>query len=281
MTAITDVPPQLKTGRTVRLGISRIGYELRAYFRQWDSVFFTFLFPLMMLAIFSAAFQNVDFGPDGNGGTLSAAEYYLPAMLAAGVLLSGLQNLAIGIAEERGDGTLKRLAGTPLPMVSYFIGKIGQVVITGLAQSALLIGFSALLFGVQLPTDAARWLTFAWVFVLGVATCAILGIVLSTLPRSGQSATAVVIPVTLVLQFISGVYLPFSQLPDWLKDIASVFPLRWLAQGMRYVFLPDGYGALEVGGSWNLGLVALVIGIWLVVGLVLARMLFRWIRKDS
>ena len=281
MTATTMITPALPAGRTIRLGFSRIRYEVKAYFRQGDSVFFTFLFPLVFLTIFSVAFSNGNFGRDASGHALSAADYYLPAMLAAGLLLSGLQNMAIDIAGEKSDGTLKRLGGSPLPVFSYFIGKIGQVLVTGLAQAALLILVAATAFGVKLPTDPARWWTFAWVFLLGVTTCAILGIALSALPRTGKSATAVIIPITLILQFISGVYLQFSQLPTWLQNVAGIFPLKWLAQGMRSVFLPDSFKAVEQGHSWDLSGVLIATLIWLVVGLVLCRVTFRWIRKDS
>ena len=267
--------------RTIRLGFSRIAYEVRSYFRQGDTVFFTFLFPLVFLTIFSVAFSNASFGLDASGHKVTAADYYLPAMLAAGVLLSGLQNMSIDIAGEKGDGTLKRLGGSPLPVLSYFIGKIGQVLVTGILQAALLILVAGTAFGVTLPTEPGTWLTFAWVFLLGVTTCAILGIALSALPRTGKSATAVIIPITLILQFISGVYLQFSMLPNWLKDFASVFPLKWLAQGMRSVFLPDTFKAVEQGHSWDLSGVLIVTLIWLVVGLVLCRVTFRWIRKDS
>ena len=273
--------PALPAGRTLRLGASRIAYEVRAYFRQGDAVFFTFLFPVVMLTIFSVAFSETSFGADADGNDVSAAAFYLPAMLAAGVLLSGLQNMSLDIAMEKSDGTLKRLAGTPLPVLSYFIGKLGQVFATGLLQAALIIAVATLAFGVRLPSEAQQWFTFAWVFVLGVATSAILGIALSGLPRSGKSATAVIIPIALVLQFISGVYLPFTQLPDWLQNVASAFPLKWMAQGMRSAFLPETFETLEQGASWDLPGVALFTVIWLVVGLVVCRFTFRWIRKDS
>jgi ABC-2 type transport system permease protein len=271
--------PRLPAGRAVRLGASRIGYEVKTYFRQGDSVFFTFLFPLVMLTIFSVAFSEQNFGTDAE--PLSAGAFYLPGMLAAGLLLSGLQNMAIDIAMEKSDGTLKRFAGTPLPVVSYFIGKIGQVLVTGILQAALLLIVARVAFGVELPTAPEKWATFAWVFALGVTTSAVLGIALSGLPRSGKSATAVIIPIALVLQFISGVYLGFSQLPEWLQNVASVFPLKWMAQGMREVFLPASFEVLEQGESWNLPGVAIVTGLWLVLGLIATRLTFRWIRKDS
>lgn len=266
--------------RTIRLGIGRIRYEVRGYFRQGDSVFFTFLFPVVFLTIFSVAFSNFDFGKDAAGHAVSAARYYLPGMLAAGLLLTGTQNMAVEIAGERSDGTLKRLGGSPLPVFSYFIGKMGEVLVSALLQAALLLLIARLVFQVPMPTAASSWVTFVWVFLLGAATCAVLGVALSVLPRTGKSATAVVIPITLVLQFISGVYLQFSALPVWLQNFAGFFPLKWLAQGMRSVFLPDGFRTVEQGGSWDLDGVALVTAIWLVAGLVLCRITFRWIRRE-
>lgn len=270
-------------GRTIRLGVSRIGYELKVYSRQGDSVFFTFLFPILMLSIFAVSFSgmgNLGAAPDGSGG-ISWAAYYLPGMIAAGMLLSGVQNLGVDIATEKGDGTLKRLGGSPLPVISYFIGKIGMVFLSAVVQAALILLVARVAFDVELPTDPEKWLLFAWVFVLGVITSCVLGIALSALPRSGKSATAVVIPIVLLLQFISGVYLQFTMLPEWLQNFASVFPLKWMAQGMRAVFLPESFAMLEQTESWNLPWVAIVMSIWFVVGLLLTRMTFRWIRKDT
>jgi ABC-2 type transport system permease protein len=266
-------------GRTLNLGLSRIKYEVRGYFRQGDSVFLTFLFPVVMLTIFAVAFSEQNFGTEEE--PLTAAAFYLPGMIAAGLILSGLQNMAIDIAMEKSDGTLKRLAGTPLPVMGYFIGKIGQVFVTGVLQATLVLVVASVGFGVELPSEPSKWLTFAWVFVLGVTTSAVLGIALSALPRSGKSATAVVIPIALILQFISGIYLRFSMLPDWLQNFASIFPLKWMAQGMREVFLPASFEVLEQSESWNLPGVAIATGLWLVLGLIATRITFRWIRKDS
>ncbi|MDX2376801.1 ABC transporter permease [Microbacterium sp. LRZ72] len=264
------------------LGLWRTRYELRGYFRSADTLFFTFLFPIVMLALFSSVFgADGDFQPAPGVPALPVAQVYLPGLMAAGLLLSGFQNLAIDIALERTDGSLKRLGGTPLSPVSYFLGKIGQVLVTGVLQAALLLGVAVLVFGVELPTDAGAWGTFAWIFVLGITTSALLGIAVSALPRTGRSAAAVVVPIGLVLQFISGVYLFFWLLPEWLQNIANLFPLAWMAKGMRSVFLPEEYAVLESGGVWGLGWVALALAVWLAVGLVLSRATFRWIRRDA
>jgi ABC-2 type transport system permease protein len=61
-----------------------------------------------------------------------------------------------------------------------------------------------------------------------------------------------------------------------MQQLAAVFPLKWMCQGMRYVFLPDSFGAAEVTGSWELGRIALVLAGWTVAGLVLCVLTFRW-----
>ena len=264
--------------RTLRLGFRRIGFELRQYFRAGDQVFFTFLFPTLMYLIFATIFTgDIGEGPDA----VSMATYYLPGLIAGAILLSGVQGPALEIAAEKSDGTLKRLGGTPISPVTYFIGKLGQVFVTAILQIALLIVVAAVVYGVVLPTDAAAWARFAWIFVLGLVTCTLLGIALSSVPRTGKSASAVVIPIVLLIQFISGVYIAFAMLPEWLQNAAGVLPVKWIAQGMRSVFLPDSFKVAEVSGSWDLALIALVLLGWLMVGLVISRLTFRWIHRNG
>lgn len=264
--------------RTIRLGIRRIGFELRQYFRAGDQVFFTFLFPTVMYLIFATIFTgDVGQGPD----QVSMATYYLPGLVAGGIFLYGVQGLSIEIAVEKSDGTLKRLGSTPIAPATYFIGKIGEVFVTAILQIGLLLAVAVVLYGVELPADAEAWGRFAWVFVLGLLACALLGVALSSVPRSGKTASAVVIPVVLLLQFISGVYIAFTTLPEWLQNVAAVFPLKWIAQGMRAAILPDSFQSAEPGGTWDLGLIAIMLTAWLVVGIVLSRATFRWIRRNG
>jgi ABC-2 type transport system permease protein len=271
-----------------RLIPGRVSYELRGYARQGDTVFFTFLFPVLMYSLFATIFSGeispstaLGEAPVAGQPEISMATYYLPGLVAAGMLLSGLQNLAIDIAHDKHGGRLKLLAATPMSPITYLAGKLGQVFVTALGQLVVLFAVAKLGFGAELPTDPQLWLRFTWVFVGGLTASAMLGIALSAVPRSARSAAAVVIPIVLVLQFLSGVYIPNFELPDAVKAIAGFFPLAWLAQGMRSVFLPDGFAALETDGSWSLSTVALVMVAWLVVGVLLARLTFRWVGRNS
>src|SRR3954468_2358390 len=262
--ANTHVPSTaVRLPGTAALGLARTGIEVKEFFRQRDSVIFTFAFPVILLFIFGSVFSD-DIAPG-----VSFTQYFAAGMVASGVMLSSFQSLAIGIAIERDDGTLKRLRGTPMPPTSYFLGKVGLVLVTSVIQLSILLSIGALTFGLDLPASAGLWLRFAWVFLLGTTAGSVLGIVYSSVPRSSNSAAAVVSPVMIVLQFISGVFFVYSQLPGWMQTIGALFPLKWLAQGMRSVFLPASFEASETSGSWQLPQTALILGLWTVVGLAL------------
>ncbi len=258
---------------TFKIGVSRGNLEIRQFLRQRESVVFTLLFPVLLLLIFGSVFKNT-IAP---GVTFS--QYFVAGMIASGLINTGFQQLAIMIPLERDDGTLKRLRGTPMPPTSYFIGKILSVLACMIVQIVLLLVVGALMFGVQLPTDLGRWVTFTWVTLLGITGSTLLGIAFSSVPRSGRGASAMVTPIVLVLQFISGVFFIFNQLPSWMQNVASIFPLKWLTQGMRSVFLPESFASQEVAKSWEHGRVALMLTIWIAIGLVLALKTFRWERS--
>ncbi len=260
---------------TVGLGLARTGIELKQFFRRRDSFIFTFAFPVILLFIFGSVF-----GDDIQPG-VSFTQYFTAGMIASGVVLSSFQSLAIGIAIERDEGTLKRLRGTPMPPGAYFLGKIGLVLVTSLIQTAILLVIGALAFDLTLPATPQLWLRFAWVFVLGTAAGTVIGIAYSSLARSSSSAAAVVSPVVIVLQFISGIFFVFTDLPGWMQTIGSIFPLKWLAQGMRSVFLPQSFQGFEASHSWQLPQTALILAGWTVIGLVLCLRTFRWQRKDA
>lgn len=260
----------------VKVGLSRTGLEVKQFFREKEQLIFTFFFPIVFLGIFSAVFGSSDFGAGVN-----AATYFTPGMIASGIFLTSFQSLAITIAMERDEDLLKRLRGTPMSPQSYFIGKIGLVLVTSIAQFGLLLAIAGLLLGVDIPSEPSKWLNFVWIFVLGTASGSVLGIAFSVVPKSGKAASAVVTPVVLLLQFISGVYFVYSELPEWMRGVASVFPLKWLASGMRSVFLPDAFVNVEPGQSWHLGLGAIMLTGWLVVGLIVAQRVFRWTRRDA
>ncbi|MDQ5973247.1 MAG: Unannotated protein [Actinomycetota bacterium] len=277
MSAITSPQPQtVAIPGTWAIGRRRIVIELKQFFRDGNSALWNFAFPMILLVIFGSVFGGQDIGPD-----ITFTQYFVAGMIASGVLYTSFQNLAIAIPLEREDGTLKRLGGTPMPKVSYFIGKIGTVFVAYTAQVTILIAVGVLFYDISLPSTTLQWFTFLWASLLGLVSCTLLGIAFSVVPKNGRGASAIVAPIVLVLQFTSGVFFVFNQLPQWMQVFASFFPLKWLAQAMRSVFLPESAAVIEVSGAWELGMCALVLSIWVVVGLVLSIVFFRWTPRGS
>jgi len=262
---------------TWSIGLSRGALEIRQFFRLREQVVFTFAFPVVFLFLFASIFSD-----DLRDAGITASQLYVPAMMAAGIMSTSFQSLGISIAIERDEKVLRRLRGTPMPPAAYFLGKIWLVLVTGLLETAILLTVGTTLYDVDLPSSATKWFDFGWIFVLGLTACALLGIAISSVPKSGRSATSVVVLPFLVLQFISGVYISVDTIPEWMLNIGALFPLKWMCQGLRGVFLPESAKVLEQTGSWEFGRIALVLGAWCVGGLVLCLLTFRWkTRRDG
>ena len=254
-----------------RLGAARGGVEVKTFFRDRMAVAFVFGLPPILLVLLGSIF-----GHQAAAQGVTVGQLFTAGMIAGGIMSTSFQYLGIEIATERETGWLKRLSGTPMPRGAYFAGKVVQVMVCTVAETALLMAVGMLFYHLHLPTSPGRWWTFAWVFVLGAAACSLLGFAASSVPRSAASATPVITLPFTVLQFISGVYVPYSVVPHWMQVIASLFPLKWMAQGMRSVFLPEHAAVLEPAGSWEHGRIALVLVAWIAAGLVLCAKTFRW-----
>jgi ABC-2 type transport system permease protein len=265
--ATRPAPPPALT-----IGLARTALELRLFVRDPAQVVFSFAYPIVMLVIFASVFA----GEDRPGG-VPFAQYFLAGIAATGIMLTSFQAVGTALAEERERGDLARLQVIGTPPLGYFLGKAGQVLVTTVLQLAVLLTVAATAYDVPVPDGAGRWLTFAWVALGGALAGTVLGIAVASVGSSravgnGISAFAI------VLQFFSGVFFVFSELPSWMQEVAAVFPLKWLVQGMRSVFLPDAAAAAEPAASWEHGMIALVLAVWVVVGLAVCSRTFRWRR---
>jgi ABC-2 type transport system permease protein len=255
----------------LRTGLTRGRLEVRAFFRERQTVVFVFALPAILLVLLGSKF-----GHQVAVRGVTVGQLFTAGMIAAGIGATSFQNLGLTIAAERERGTLKRLRGTPMPAASYFIGKIILVVVCTLAEVLVLLAVGMAFYHLHLPSTAAQWWTLGWVFVLGTIACSLIGIGISSLSSSATNSFPVITLPFLVLQFISGVYVPFHSVPPWLQHIAAFFPLKWMSQSLRSAFLPARAAILEPAHAWQNGQTALVLAAWIIGGLVLCLTTFRW-----
>jgi ABC-2 type transport system permease protein len=257
---------------TLQIGLARGLVELKQFFRDKQAVVFIFSFPAFLLVMLGL----IGNGPVSPGSEVRSSQVLAAGMIAYGILNTAFSSVAVGIAADREDGTLKRLHGTPIPAAAYFLGKIVLVGVATAAEIILLLGVGVAFFDLRLPSTAGRWWTFGWLLVLSVIACTLLGVAVSALARSARTVSAVTNLPAVGFQFISGIFVPITALPAAMVTLAAFFPVKWMGQGFRSVFLPDTMATAEVAGSWEHPRTALVLAAWCLAGLALSLVTFRW-----
>jgi ABC-2 type transport system permease protein len=245
----------------------QIRYEQRAFWRNRGRGFFTFAFPLMFLVIFASLNKGQHIS--GRGG-ISYDDFFVPGILAYGVIATTFINMAISTAILRDEGVLKRMQGTPLPRWAYVAGRIGSTLLIVGAMAVITLSLGAILYGVHVRASTLPGVIAA--LLLGTACFTTLGIGITRFIPNAEAAPAIVNISVLPLTFISGVWFVTDNMPKWLQDIAKVFPIRALADSLQYAFDPRTTGAgLKAADLWTLA-------IWTVVGVA---MMIRFLRRPQ
>ena len=253
--------------RDLGLVARQIRYEQRAYWRNRGRGIFTFAFPLMFLVIFASLNKGAHISSRGG---IPYDAFFVPGILAYGVIATTFVNMAISTAILRDQGVLKRMQGTPLPRWAYVAARIGSTLLIMLAMTVIVIVLGVAIWGLGFRAGALPGL--ALTLLLGTAAFTALGIGITRFIPNAEAAPVVVNLVILPLTFISSIWFPSDSLPKWLRDIASVFPVKALAEGLQYVFDPRRSGvAVSAADLRNLA-------IWTVIGILL---MMRFLRQPQ
>jgi ABC-2 type transport system permease protein len=264
------------TATAVRSGMSAGRIEIRQSLGNAQDVVGMLFIPMVLLVV--AVLRR---GSDIGGTSFSLGSTTLAGLLGMTLAFNGLQAVAFNLLMEREDGTLLRAKAAPNGMIAYLISKIVHSSAMSLITMALLLVPGVLLFdGVSLDSIGS-WFTLLWVLVLGLLATMPIGAVLGSVLTSPRNIGVVMFPL-LALFGISGIFFPMAEAPEWLQWVAQVFPVYWLGLGMRAALLPDEFATVEIGNSWRYPETFAVLGVWAVIGLVLAPMVLRRMaRKES
>ncbi|MFI6761545.1 ABC transporter permease [Micromonospora sp. NPDC050417] len=260
----------------VRSGLVRGGIELRQSFTTAQNLW-TYFFPTAILL--AVMFFTRDVTVPGTSFSLGSRT--LPSAIGMGVAFGGLVNVAQQLIVEREDGTLLRAKAVPNGMLGYLIGKI--VLISGITVVSTTLQLVPGLFLVDglTVTSPAAWLTLVWVLVLGLVATMPIGAILGSLFDNPRNMGLIMLPI-MGLVASSGIFYPITNFPAWLQGVAQVFPIYWLGLGMRSALLPENLSAVEIGQSWRHLETLGVLGVWAVVGLVVAPVVLRRMaRRES
>jgi ABC-2 type transport system permease protein len=227
-------------------------------------VFFTVMLPLIFLFIFATIFGNDTIEERG----VKTTTYYVPAIVSLAVISAACQSLAINLAQDREAGLLKRARGTPLPAAAFVFGRVGNSLVISTVMVVLVSVIGRHVYGVSIPdqTIPAVVLTLA----VGSAAFCCLGFALTAAIPSEDAAPPICLAILLPLYFISGVFIPDSEIPSGVLNFADFFPVRHFFEAFFTAWDPN-----TTGSGIELGHLAVVLA-WGIAGLVVALRFFRW-----
>ncbi len=250
----------------VGLVLHQFRFDQKVFWRNPASVFFTVLLPVIFLLIFATIFGNDTIQQLGN---VKTTVYYVPAILTLAVVSATTVNLAIGLTVVRERGILKRGRGTPLPSWVFIAGRLGNSIVVALVMLVVIGLIGRVVYGVALPF--ARLPEVLVTLGIGAACFSALGIAMTRIIPSEDAAPAITNVSVLPLYFLSGVFIPESEIPDGVLKVAGFFPIRPFFEAFYAVWVPGASG----GSGLQWGHLGVVIA-WGVAGAVIAARTFRW-----
>ena len=164
---------------------------------------------------------------------ITVAAYFVPSILAMALMQLGLFG-AIPLVQQREKLILKRLSATPLRRWMLIGSNVLMRLLIALVQTLLIVGVGARLFGV---TILGSPIEVAFLVVLGALMFISLGYVVASFVPTEESANMVTSILQFPLMFLSGIFFPLDQMPDWLRTIAAALPLTYLGDALRQVMV--------------------------------------------
>ena len=249
----------------LRLAARQVSFDGRSFLRNPPAVFFGLLLPVLFLLIFATIFGNDTI--DSRGG-IKTTTYYVPGLVGLGIVSTTFVSLSISLVVLRENRVLKRLRGTPLPAWVFIAGRVSVAIGMAIGLTVVLVTIGAVVYGVTVPTSTLPGALVA--LIVGAASFCCLGVAFSSAIPNEDAAPAVVNAVVLPLYFISGLFFPVDDAPQWLTSVASVFPVRHIA-----LALLDAFDPATTGVGIDLGHLA-VVAAWGAAGALIALRTFRW-----
>ncbi|HET7847065.1 MAG TPA: ABC transporter permease [Acidimicrobiia bacterium] len=234
------------------------------FFRTPIAAFFTLAFPLFFLVLINLLNSGVTV--DSLGG-IPLSQFVTPGIAVFAMVTATFTNLAINTAAARDSGVLKRVLSTPVPMSVHLAGRLCSAALIGVVSVVLMLAIGALLFGVEIPwSDSALILLL---MALGAATFSALGLGVAAVSPNSRSAPALANAFILPLAFISGIFYPLEEAPEWLRTVAGLFPLEPFATAVTEIFNPT----MEPDFPWR---AVLTMSVWMAAGVLVAVRFFSW-----
>ena len=215
-----------------------------------------------------------------NWATISATEvagrgqgfkgFIVPGIVSLSIMQSALFGVVFTLVRLRNQGVLKRLFATPISPKHFLVGSLTTRLLLLVMQTYVLLFVGILVAGVEVsPGYALFWLEVIPLIFLGGIVFASLGLAISGIAKTENTAAPLANIVSLPMMFLSGVFIPQGAMPDWLVAFAKWLPLTFLADAMRAMVNSGETLFVQTGPLLGLA-------VWAAICFALAVWAFRW-----
>ncbi|HOI40148.1 MAG TPA: ABC transporter permease [Methanobacterium sp.] len=195
----------------------------------------------------SINFQNImnsiNFQVNKIYGDTKYIDFLVPAILAMTVMMGAMMSMGESLAGERERGELARLFMTPTSVSTVVAGKIISRLVIQTTTAMILLGSAILLFNITI--SGSMLLTI--LLLILIALCFVgFGIMVSARVGTQEDYVQMVMPFSMPMMFISGVFYPLETMPWIFQKIAYIAPLTYANDAMRGVMLKGA----SIGDIW-------------------------------
>ncbi|MGF7117325.1 ABC transporter permease [Methanobacterium oryzae] len=188
-------------------------------------------------------------------GDIAYIDFLVPAVLAMTVMMGAMMSMGESLAGERERGELARLFMTPTSISTVVGGKIISRLVIQTATALVLIGAAIVLFNI---TISGSMLLTILLLVLTALCFVGFGIMVSARVSTQEDYVQMVMPFSMPMMFVSGVFYPIETMPWIFQKIAYIAPLTYANNALRGVMLKGaGIGDIWIEIAVLLGFTAL------------------------
>jgi len=234
-------------------------FDLKLYFRDYITIFWVLIYPVLMLAIFGSMYGDQ---PGFAEGT-RFIDYYVPALCVLNVISVSVFTLNINIITQRESGVLRRYRVSPVRKTAVLASHSLQGVILVVLGAIEIIAVSKIVWNVNIEWSALALLFGCLLF--GCLCFFTIGFALSGLAKSAGAGSGLAMIVFFPMLFLSGIMMPIELLPSIMQSISEWLPGAYFVTLAQQVWLGDSifqYGK-EMAVVLGAGVICFILAIWL------------------
>lgn len=235
--------------------------------RNRTALFFNLISPVLFFVIFGLIFNKSSNSSSGGAGSVSYALFLLPGVLVANQLGSGLYGGAAVLVTWRERGVFRRIKATPMSVWQLLLARVLTQVVVVFLQALIVLAVAQLVFSVHPVAKGFGWDVLF--ILIGALTFQVLGQLIAARTKRVETANILINILFLPLLFFTDLYIPLSQMPNWLQTIGKLLPPYLVVDLLRTAFIQ---------GTTPTNAVAEVLGlaVYFVLALAISARIFRF-----